>query len=43
MGIKELVTAPASSWQNAYVERLFGSIRRELLDSVVVVSFRGHR
>ena len=38
MGIKELVTAPGSPWQNAYVERLIGSIRRELLDNVVVLN-----
>ena len=38
MGIKELVTAPASPWQNAYVERLIGTIRRELLDNVVVIN-----
>lgn len=34
--IEEVVTAPHSPWQNAYVERLIGSIRRELLDHVVV-------
>src|ERR1039458_6754933 len=33
MGIKEVVTAPRSPWQNAYVERLIGSIRRECLRS----------
>jgi transposase InsO family protein len=32
MGINEVVTAPRSPWQNAYVERLIGSIRRECLD-----------
>jgi hypothetical protein len=26
--------APASPWQNPYVERMIGSIRRELLDHV---------
>jgi len=40
MGIKEVVTAPASPWQNAYAERLIGSIRRELLDHVVVLNER---
>jgi transposase InsO family protein len=29
MGIKEVVTAPRSPWQNPYIERLIGSIRRE--------------
>ena len=32
LGIREVVTAPQSPWQNAYVERLIGSIRRECLD-----------
>jgi len=36
MGIKEVVTAPRSPWQNAYVERIIGSIRRECLDHVVI-------
>src|SRR6266700_3757759 len=36
MGIKEVVTAPRSPWQNPYVERLIGSIRRECLDHVIV-------
>jgi transposase InsO family protein len=29
-------TAPRSPWQNAYVERIIGSIRRECLDHVIV-------
>jgi transposase InsO family protein len=37
MGIKEVLTAPQSPWQNPYVERLIGSIRRECLDHVVVL------
>jgi hypothetical protein len=28
MGITEVITAPRPPWQNAYVERLIGSIRR---------------
>ena len=40
LGIKEIVTSPQSPWQNAYVERLVGSIRRECLDHVVVLSQR---
>jgi transposase InsO family protein len=40
LGIGEVVTAPASPWQNAYAERLIGSIRRELLDHVVVLNER---
>src|SRR6516225_9991729 len=36
MGIEEVVAAPRSPWQNPYVERLIGSIRRECLDHVMV-------
>jgi putative transposase len=38
MGIQEVLTAPRSPWQNAYAERLVGSIRRECLDHVVVLN-----
>jgi putative transposase len=40
MGIGELLTAPHSPWQNPYAERLIGSIRRECLNHVVVLSDR---
>ena len=40
LGIDEVVTAPASPWQNPYVERLIGSLRRELFDHVVVFNER---
>jgi len=40
LGINEVVTAPRSPWQNAFVERLIGSIRRECLNHVVVLSQR---
>ena len=36
MGINEVVTAPRSPWQNPYVERVIGSIRRECLDHIVI-------
>jgi putative transposase len=36
MKIKEVLSAPRSPWQRAYVERLIGSIRRECLDHVIV-------
>jgi transposase InsO family protein len=38
MGIEEVLTAPRSPWQNSYVERLIGSIRRECLDHVIALS-----
>ena len=41
MQIQDVVTAPRSPWQNAYVERLIGSIRRECLDHVIVLSAAG--
>jgi putative transposase len=34
MGIKQVLSAPRSPWQRAYVERLIGSIRRECLDHI---------
>src|SRR4029453_12333532 len=38
MGIAEILTAPHSPWQNPFAERLIGSIRRECLDHVLVLS-----
>ncbi len=38
MGIEEVVTSPRSPWQNPYVERLIGSIRRECLNHVIVLN-----
>ena len=40
MGITTVVTAPRSPWQNAYVERVIGSIRRECLDHLVIFNER---
>jgi hypothetical protein len=37
MGIEDTPTAPRSPWQNPFVERLIGSIRRDCLDHVVVL------
>jgi putative transposase len=38
MQIEELITAPHSPWQNPYTERLIGSIRRECLDHLIMLS-----
>lgn len=40
LDIREVVIAPRSPWQNAYAERVIGSIRRECLDHVVVAGER---
>ena len=40
MGIAEVLTAPQSSWQNAYAERLIGSIRRECLNHFIILNAR---
>src|SRR6185436_14682499 len=40
MGIKQVLSAPRSPWQRAYIERLIGSIRRECLDHMIVLSER---
>jgi len=38
MGIRDKPIAPASPWQNGFAERLIGSIRRECLDHLIIVS-----
>ena len=39
-GLTSVRTAPSSPWQNPYVERVIGSIRRECLDHVIVFNER---
>ena len=38
MGIRQVTTAPRAPWQNPFVERVIGSIRRECLDHFMIVS-----
>jgi putative transposase len=40
LGIKEVVIARRSPWQNPYAERVIGTLRRELVDHVIVVNER---
>jgi putative transposase len=38
MGIRQVITAPSAPWQNPFVERVIGSIRRECLDHFIILS-----
>ena len=40
LGITEVISAPRSPWQNAYVECVIGSIRRECTDQVIPLGKR---
>ena len=40
LGIEEVLTAPRSPWQNPYVRRIIGSIRREGLNHVIIFNER---
>jgi hypothetical protein len=40
IGIRDRPTSPRSRWQNAYAERLIGSIRRECTDHIVIFGER---
>jgi transposase InsO family protein len=36
MGIRDRPISPGSPWQNGYVERLIGTVRRECLDRMLI-------
>src|ERR1700675_851132 len=40
MGIEEVLSAPRSPWQNPFVERLIGTLRRDCLDHLIVLNER---
>ena len=40
MGIKQVLSAPGSPWQRAYVEQVIGTIGRECLDHLIVLNQR---
>jgi transposase InsO family protein len=41
LDIEEVLTAPRSPWQNPFVERIIGSVRRECLDHVIILVVPG--
>jgi len=41
--IEQILTSPHSPWQNPYVERVTGSIRRECLDQVIIFNEQNPR
>jgi hypothetical protein len=43
MGTEEVLTASRSPWQNPFVERVIGCIRRECLDHVIIWNERALR
>ena len=40
LGTEQVLAAPRSPWQNPFVERLIGSIRRECLDHMIILGER---
>jgi transposase InsO family protein len=40
MGIRDRPISPRSPWQNPYVERLIGTLRRDCLDHVLIFGER---
>ena len=43
LGIEQVLIAPRSPWQNHYVERLIGTLRRECFDHMIVLNARHAR
>jgi len=43
LGVEDVITVLRCPWQNPYVERLIGSIRRECVDHVIVWNQRSLR
>ena len=43
LGMEQVLTAPQIAWQNPYVERLIGTIRRECLNHFVILNAKGLR
>ena len=40
MGIEQVLSAPRSPWQNPFVERLIGTLRRDRLNHVIILDER---
>ena len=43
LGMSDVLSTPGSPWQRAFIERVIGTIRRECLDHVIVLSERSLR
>ena len=42
LGMEQVLTGPRKPWQNPYVERLIGSVRRECLDHHIIGGLHHH-
>jgi transposase InsO family protein len=43
MGIRDRPISPRSPWQNPYVERLIGTLRRDCLDHILIFLCASYR